>query len=283
MRACVWVIATVAYTSVAHAEPTCEDTYVAAQRHRRDGELLAARRALVRCAQRDCPSTAQTDCAQWMREVEAALPTIVVRVQDPDGRDVQGAQLYIDGTQVGTSTEGRALELDPGAHELRVERPSYRTHSERITILHGEKDRRIELVLVPELPPQALLPAPEAAPAGPPIWIYLAGSAGLVGMGSFAYFGVTSTRDFDRAQAECAPHCTDDDTDRIRRKQIIADVSLGVGVAGLVSAVVGVLVYLYEDRSPDPIEGPLVRVVVNRGSVFGGTVPATVGVVWPWN
>jgi hypothetical protein len=226
------------------AEPTCEQTYVDAQRYQRDGKLLDARAALVRCAQRDCPKQAQSDCAEWMEQVEARLPTIVVRVQDAEGRDVIGAELFLDGSPIPDSADGRALEIDPGAHQLRVEAPSFLPREERITTLEGEKSRRIDLLLSPVAPPPHL----STPSATVPLWIYLTGSTGLVGMGSFAYFAITSTRDYENLRSTCAPSCSGSETDPIARKQLVADLSLGVGIAGLSSALIGLLIYAFTDR-----------------------------------
>jgi hypothetical protein len=220
---------------------TCEETYVSAQRHQRDGRLLEAKVALIRCAQRDCPRTAQTDCAEWMEQVEARLPTIVVRAKDREGRDLIEAKTRVDG--VSLEVEGRAIELDPGPHRISIEAPGFLPREETVTTFEGEKNRKIDLVLTPIAPP----PPPTSA-VGPPLWIYLAGGAGLAGMGTFAYFAITSTREYENLRAQCAPHCSESETDPIGRKQLAADLSLGVGILGLSSALVGVLIHFFADQ-----------------------------------
>ena len=223
------------------AEPTCEETYVSAQRFQRDGRLLDAREALVRCAQRDCPRTAQSDCAAWMAEVEARLPTIVVGVKDPSGRDLVDVHARIDGE--GIDELGRAIELDPGSHQISIEAPGYLPREETITTSEGEKNRKIELVLTP-----IALPPPPVATVGPPLWIYFAGGTGLAGMGTFAYFAITSTREYENLREQCAPHCSESQTDPIARKQLAADLSLGVGLLGLSSALIGILIHVFTDQ-----------------------------------
>jgi hypothetical protein len=224
------------------AEPTCEETYVDAQRHQRDGKLLEARTALVRCAQRDCPRTAQTDCAQWMAEVEARLPTIVVRALDAEGRDVVDAEVELDAVKI--ENPARALELDPGVHQLRVGAPGFLPREETITTFEGEKNKRIDIVLAPIA---LSAPPPPERSDGMPIWIYVTGGAGLLGMGSFAYFAVTSTREYENLRATCAPHCSESQTDPVERKQLVADLSLTAGIVGLASALVGVLIHVFTD------------------------------------
>ncbi len=251
------------------AQPTCEESYVEAQRAQRDGRLLEARTDLVRCAQRECPKTAQTDCAQWLIQVEARLPSIVVRVKDVEGLDVADAKLYLDDLQV--ENDGRILELDPGAHELFVEAPGYRNQRLPLTIAEGEKQRSVELLLV-----RVVLPAPTVettVASAPPFWIYIAGGVGVLALSSFAYFGITSTRDFQKLQDECGPNCAEPEVASVHRKQIVADVSLGVGILGIGSSIVGLLVHLYEPR---------VMLIVNRESADHGTDGFIMSVSMPW-
>jgi hypothetical protein len=224
------------------AEPTCEETYVDAQRFQRDGKLLEARTALVRCAQRDCPRIAQTDCAQWMAEVEARLPTIVVRALDAEGRDLTDAEVELDAVKI--ENPARALELDPGVHQLRVDAPGFLPREETITTFEGEKNKRIDIVLAPVA---LSTPPPPPRSDGLPIWIYVTGGAGLLGMGSFAYFAVTSTQEYENLRSTCAPHCSESQTDPVERKQLVADLSLTAGVVGLASALIGVLIHVFTD------------------------------------
>src|SRR5262245_9137461 len=56
----------------------CSDAYVRGQEARIEEKLRVARDQLLTCAQRTCPSFMQAECAKWLTEVEAALPTIVI-------------------------------------------------------------------------------------------------------------------------------------------------------------------------------------------------------------
>src|SRR5262245_16831403 len=61
------------------AEPdkiTCAHSYEQAQRLRQAHELKGARRELLVCSRVECPSWVRRDCAPWLDEVEAAIPTI---------------------------------------------------------------------------------------------------------------------------------------------------------------------------------------------------------------
>ncbi len=65
----------------------CLRAYADAQRARKREDLLEARAQLNVCSRSDCPAILQTDCVRWLREVEEAMPSIVIRVRRPSGED----------------------------------------------------------------------------------------------------------------------------------------------------------------------------------------------------
>jgi hypothetical protein len=77
------------------------------------------------------------------------------------------------------------------------------------------------------------------------------GAAGIVGVGSFAYFGSKSRATYRDLEDRCAPLCGEDDrddADRAETQQTIANVSL---IAGGVALIAGTtLVILHATRGP---------------------------------
>src|SRR5579883_734779 len=63
----------------------CAASYEQAQRLRRDRKLVLSREALLVCLQDSCPALLRADCATWLKEVEASLPTVVFEAQGADG------------------------------------------------------------------------------------------------------------------------------------------------------------------------------------------------------
>src|SRR5687767_3176668 len=53
-----------------------------AQQLRLDAKLLEARDQLRMCVRPACPDIVRSYCTRWFEEVEADLPSVVVRVQD---------------------------------------------------------------------------------------------------------------------------------------------------------------------------------------------------------
>jgi hypothetical protein len=49
------------------------------QRLRTEGKLREARESFTACAAERCPALVRSDCSGWLAEVEAAVPTVVIR------------------------------------------------------------------------------------------------------------------------------------------------------------------------------------------------------------
>lgn len=242
---------------------------------RDQGKPLAARQQFLACAITTCPEVVRRQCQRWLTEVEARIPTLLLRVRDPRGQDVVDAQVTVDGRPVPEALSGRAVAVDPGLHVFRLVRPSGEGITVHVLAREGEKDRLVDAVfpdpvLAPEphqvgalsapLPPPAGAESPsqspQPAPAVPPLtstgaspfpWLpagltaaAVAGGAGFVG------FGLTARADVERLRTTCAPACSAAELSTVKTHEAIANVSLGVaGVAG------GLAVWRWLAHAPD--------------------------------
>lgn len=228
-----------------HAE--CGAAYVAAQKLMREGKLRAARTQLIQCA-KDCLPEVERDCTTWLTEVGSSMPTIVVIALDAQGKELADVQVQVDGEQRADSLDGRALEIDPGRRKLKVTRGAT-VHEVDLTILQGEKNRRVEIDF-PEVNPRLVQAEPGArhgadsqrSPAsGLPKGAWIAGSVSLTSLLGAAYFWLAAENlRQDLLDRGCAPGCPEADRESIRDRRLIGDVLLGVSV---VSA--GVFGYLW--------------------------------------
>jgi hypothetical protein len=82
----------------------------------------------------------------------------------------------------------------------------------------------------------------QAAPKGAPVAAWVVGGAGLLAVGSFAYFGLSGSNEASNLRQTCAPRCADASVADVKSKLLVADVSLGAGVVSL--AVAGYLLFL---------------------------------------
>src|SRR5438128_2056749 len=91
--------------SVAEARPPslkvqCKQAAERAQMYRNEGKLLSARDELHQCVLPACPAVVRSYCTRWFEELEADLPTIVLKVRDGEGNDLSDATVSIDGQLV---------------------------------------------------------------------------------------------------------------------------------------------------------------------------------------
>ncbi len=240
-----WLSACVSLSTVSHAEgsdPTeaCIQAHEAAQKAMHAGRLQEARKDFIRCAQEGCPAVLRSDCSTNLQDIEASIPTVVVRARNGDGADLLDASLYVDGKQLASSLDGRAIEIDPGKHSFRCVDKQGHSSEKPFVVLEGRKNQLVELVLG----------EPSSAPSEssrPPYLAYGLGALGIVALGSFTYFGLTGKakeRDLDA----CAPLCERSDYRAMKRDYIVADTSLGIGVVLLV-----VSTYLFATHEEKPV------------------------------
>lgn len=128
-------------------------------------------------------------------------------------------------------------------------RPVASVDSDRIDCAPPSEERPLSAQPQPQPRPAAALAATPRAPTpkretSAPIGalvgrrrtaVVAAGVVGGLGAVGFAYFGL-SARSADAALDACTPNCEPSDVDAIRRDYLLANVSLGVGLAGVVTA-----------------------------------------------
>jgi hypothetical protein len=251
-------LALVASTARAQSREECVAAFDQGQSFRQQGQLRAARAKFVVCAADGCPAPLRKDCAQALASVDADLPTVVLGARDTAGHDVIPTAVYVDDQRVSVA-DGRAIAYDPGKHVIRFEHPPDAPVTEMVVLRVGEHDREI-LGTFPAASPRPVSAAPsaafEAAPAPPrhasssrPTgWIVGLASIGVLGLGSFAYFGLTGESEKQQLTGPggCAPTCSDAQVNPVRVRYIAADASLGVGLVAL-----GIAAYLFFSSPSD--------------------------------
>ncbi|MBW2529339.1 MAG: hypothetical protein JRI23_34500 [Deltaproteobacteria bacterium] len=262
----------------------CADAYLASQRLRKEGKLIAARGQLLLCARDQCPAVVKPDCVQWLSEVEAAIPTVVFAAKGRDGSDTSTVRVWLDGELFSKQLDGKPVPLDPGVHQVRFElvdsAAGVAAKEQEIVVRQGEKNRLVSISFArPSAAPSAPAPGDEHRPKpddrGAPVAAIVIGSVGVVGLGVFAILAALGTSELDDLRSTCGQTSTCDpaDVDAARNKLIGADVSLGIGIAG-VAVGTGLLLYHYLGSSEE------------QTAFRWGVVPASGGaygqVGWSW-
>jgi hypothetical protein len=165
-------------------------------------------------------------CAGWIRELDAAVPTVVVRARR-GAAEVTAVRVLVDGEVRAATLDGAPIAVDPGERRLRLE-PEGGAPVERVVAIRaGERLRAVEVDLPDDAPPPRF--------AWPEVTLAAVGVAGLASFAVAGGLGVARYRELDRS---CAPACADADAADVRTKLLVADVSLGVGLAALGGAAV---------------------------------------------
>jgi hypothetical protein len=241
----------------ARAEDTkraCIAASTLGQTLRDEGKLVDAREPLLRCSREDCPGVVKAYCAEWLAEIETQTPSLVVRATDAAGNDRTDVKTSIDGRVV--KLDGKPIPLDPGEHVVSVETPEGWRRDQKVLIVVREKSRLLTIQVAPKGPaepgpspaptekpvatPVAGGETPTPAPAtqgGIPAGAFVVGGVGVAALGSALYFGLTARSEYDTLKHDCSPKCTPDQSEAAHRKAVIADVSLGVGVAAIAGGV----------------------------------------------
>jgi hypothetical protein len=220
----------------------CAKAYEMSQRWRQDGKLQQAREQALACAQPTCPALLVGDCTNWLSELDAAIASVILEVRDAGGQPVTQASVLVDGQQLTSALDGRALPLDPGTRRFTVRLPDGQTLERSLVVSEGQKGQLLRFEL-----PAAPVPAPaQRGRRGSSALLYGAAAFGVMGGVGFAYFGLQGRADEQNLRDGCAPRCTDQDLAPLERTYLAADISLGVGVVAA-----GLFGYLWLTRDDD--------------------------------
>jgi len=248
----------------------CVAAHETGQRMLKAEKLRKALRYLNQCAVDECPALLSKECAAWRDAVSADLPTVSVRAIVSDGTSVEMRTVLIDGELV-ESFDSHAV--DPGQHTVIVTSGDGRLGSTLFAAKRGARGIPV-VVQIPGPPPIARPPSASAAQppafqqppkkvieyvpvgtriapsAAPYAWGFAA--TGVAALATFAWFGLagrSKERDMDR---DCAPFCAQSELDAMHRDYVVADISLGIGVAALGATVWIIHAYREQDRPAAP-------------------------------
>lgn len=242
------------------------------QELRDQSKLVEARASLVRCAQSSCPKLIRGDCEKWLPEIEARIPTVVLRAIDDTGGDLASVKVERNGGPWLDKIDGSAVQVNPGAIKLRLSAEGFEPVEKEVVVAEGQRGRIIEIRMVrsgsggatPGTPAQATTTPPDddgGSGPGPLPWIV--GGIGVAGLGTFAITQILASGEVSDVEDGCGAtkSCTDAELDPIRTKLTISAIGLGVGIAGL-GASIAMFALMGGDSKSDsalrvtPVVGP---------------------------
>jgi hypothetical protein len=107
------------------------------------GKVQAALDQASICSAATCAKPIRTECAQWLTELDASLPTVIFEGQGPNDPATSAVQVSLDGSPWFSGLDRRVRPIDPGTHTLRYEMPGVSPVVETIEIREGEKNRKV--------------------------------------------------------------------------------------------------------------------------------------------
>ena len=208
-------------SSARAAPPTkqeCVDANASAQDLHRSNRLREAREKLRLCIADACPEPVRQDCSVRLDEIDNALPTLVLVVNDSAGNDAAGVKVVMDGQPLAGGASGAAVEVDPGEHRFTVEASGLPTSEKTVVVREGEQNRHVLVTLGTasatstarsSTSPSPASPASPASPGSPSggssqrtIGLVV-GGAGVVGVVVGTIFGLVSKSTYDQVPQSC--------------------------------------------------------------------------------
>ncbi|HMY17041.1 MAG TPA: tetratricopeptide repeat protein [Polyangium sp.] len=163
-----------------------------------------------------------------------------------------GARVLLAGVEVPSDKLGKPIAVLPGSVEVTAEGLAQGTTTRKEDLKGGESKVIVfeSKIATPDKPPPSVdpvVPAEEMVGGGVRRAGYGIIGLGVVGMGLFAFGGIQSDAKFATLEKECGgTRCTDikyaDIVDSGKNMDLLANVGLGVGIAGLVAGTVMVIV-----------------------------------------
>lgn len=203
-----------------------------------------------------------TDREDIARARAAALEARLSHLKVSLVANSEGLEVRRDGMLVEPAELGTALPVDPGRHEIKASAPGKLGWSKTVEIAANASTTELE---IPELLPDPNATRPEASPAEASIQAapaaevaanarastqkrsrvpaFIAGGAGLVGVGVGTYFGLRASSTFKDAKGRCTDYpfgCGEGSSlaEDASRYGTISTIAFAVGGVGLASGVV---------------------------------------------
>jgi hypothetical protein len=238
----------------------CVESHRQAQQAQNEEKLVHARELARTCTALSCPGLIVSDCARWLNDIEQRIPSVVFEVR-LDGKPNLSAVVTADGKRVEEWTRGESLRVDPGEHQFRFELGDLPPVVQNLLLAEGMRYRIVSAEFTSETRPAAT-PAtpttefPATSSASPsrsssgrvPVLVYPLLGLGVVGAGGFAVFGMLGKSKQSDLENTCKPNCTDSNLRPMKTSYLIGDISLGVGVASLITA--GILYVAHPEKPP---------------------------------
>jgi hypothetical protein len=230
----------------------CVVSLESGQVSRKKGQLRAAREQFVACAQEGCPAIVRSACADWLEQVEASTPSVVLEAHGNGGASVVDVRVTMDDAPLVDRIDGRSIPIDPGEHRFRFESMKGVRRELRVVIPEGQKNFPVVADFAEPKPPSGPSAADRereerarAAQSRRTVG-FIVGGIGVAALAGGTVFGVLALS--ANGDAVCPSPCPRTDAngatppklanarqadDRANSLAWVSDIGLGVGIVGI--------------------------------------------------
>ncbi len=196
---------------------------------------------------------------QRIGDLEARIPRITVK----RGKGAEAARIQLDGVTLGVTSIGVAVPVDPGPHNVSAKAPGHEPYSKTVSVAEKQNET-VEIVMkesTEDAPGGPTGPVggdqPPATPPKPtskvvPFVIGGIGVASLAASGTFFYLQKKAESDLNStcpSHNNC-PASSQGTYNNAKTYSLVSMITLGVGVAGVGTAVVLLLTGKKSSRPP---------------------------------
>jgi len=196
-------------------------------------------------------------------DIEPQLGFVVLTIQNP----TDDTKVTVGGEEIRRAAWGEPAPAVAGATEVLVETPGHGPVKRTLTLVAGQKTALTvdaqsgELPANPSAPPPEP-PLPESTTSPLRTWAYVAGGVGAAGLVTFGIAGVMARSTYNDLNSACnGGPCPPDKTGEIssgKTQQTIANVGLGLGIAGVAAGATLFALSLQQKGTPAPTTGLVV-------------------------
>ena len=192
-------------------------------------------------------------------EIEQKIPKLLLI----RGNGAETASVTLDGVELGESSIGKEVPVNPGGHTVEWKTPDGRSDKAVFSVSEGEK-KSVEVALATASPVASPIasvgqsepdaPKNVASQSKSPLpWVAIGvGGAGLVAAGTFYLMRNSAINDLDSSCSDHrCPTSMKDTGNKGKTYTTLGNVSLGVGLVGLG---VGTVLLLVQGKAPTPSE-----------------------------
>jgi hypothetical protein len=177
-------------------------------------------------------------------EIEPKLGFVTLDVQNA----TDATTVTIGGEEIRRAAWAEPAPVAPGATDVVVSTPGHEPAKRTVTLAAGQKMTLPMDAMSGEAVPAAAPPPPPPAASPPPAdtassrtslrpWAYVAGGVGAAGLLTFGIFAVMAKSTYDDLDKACnggpCPASKNGEISSGKTQQVVANVGLGVGIAGL--------------------------------------------------